>query len=99
MIKCLSRFALKSPTSAHYTAAAALGTTKGDVDKFCAQLRKSFKDFRKKQKPKAPKAAAADPVGDLTGGQTGGAGGGGDGVGKEEVTSPQTPTGDAPEGA
>ena len=32
----------------YFTAAAALGTTREDVDRFCAQLRKCFKDFRKK---------------------------------------------------
>jgi O-phospho-L-seryl-tRNASec:L-selenocysteinyl-tRNA synthase len=32
----------------YFTAAAALGTTEADVDRFCAQLKKCFKDFRKK---------------------------------------------------
>lgn len=32
----------------YFTAAAALGTTRDDVDRFCSQLSKCFKDYRKK---------------------------------------------------
>ena len=37
----------------YFTAAAALGTTRQDVDAFCARLARAFTDFRKKAKKDA----------------------------------------------
>lgn len=48
----------------YFTAAAALGTTRDDVDRFCAQLTKCFKDYRKKMAKNAKaKTANADSSG------------------------------------
>ena len=43
----------------YFTAAAALGTTREDVDAFCARLTKAFADFRKKAEKDAKRFAAA----------------------------------------
>ena len=43
----------------YFTAAAALGTTREDVDAFCARLAKAFADFRKKAEKDAKRFAAA----------------------------------------
>ena len=50
----------------YFTAAAALGTTREDVDRFCAQLRKCFKDFRKKaaKRGRVEDGDALDPAAD-----------------------------------
>jgi O-phospho-L-seryl-tRNASec:L-selenocysteinyl-tRNA synthase len=37
----------------YFTAAAAIGTTRADVDRFASVLRKTFKDFKKKSQPAA----------------------------------------------
>jgi hypothetical protein len=42
----------------YLTAAAALGTTHGDIDAFCSRLRKCFVDARKR----AQKASVAKPA-------------------------------------
>ena len=43
----------------YFTAAAALGTTRDDVDRFCSQLTKCFKDYRKKIAKNTAKQASA----------------------------------------
>ena len=43
----------------YFTAAAALGTTREDVDAFCARLTKAFADFQKKAEKDAKRFAAA----------------------------------------
>jgi O-phospho-L-seryl-tRNASec:L-selenocysteinyl-tRNA synthase len=40
------------PAGPYFTAAAAIGTTTEDVDRFCAKLKSAFKDFRKKHSRK-----------------------------------------------
>ena len=44
----------------YFTAAAALGTTREDVDAFCARLTRAFADFRKRAEKQAKRAASGD---------------------------------------
>jgi|AntAceMinimDraft_1070359.scaffolds.fasta_scaffold28267_2 O-phospho-L-seryl-tRNASec:L-selenocysteinyl-tRNA synthase len=62
---------------AYLTAAAALGTTREDVDRFCTQLTKCFKEYRKKVAKANKVEPGMDGSGGVEEGETAGAEGAG----------------------